>query len=251
MNARRMILVSAALVAGTTLGLAPVGASAESGDGLMWSITPYLWGTNTSIDLTYKDRDLGSQDISFGDLLDVMDGAFMVNAEAGKGQWSAFADLTYLKISDKDKRRFSTIKSSSEQVFLDAALAFWPAGVGTAFSAFGGIRYTGLDDQFRITIGEFPPRKIRSNKDYTDALFGMRYRWDLGPRWSLLLHGDASFGSSEGTWLVRGLFGYTVGERQMNKILFGYQYKEAEFQEHDLGLDFTYDGPLAGFSFRF
>jgi hypothetical protein len=79
----------------------------------------------------------------------------------------------------------------------------------------------------------------------------MRYRWDLAPHWSLLLHGDGSFGSSEGTWLVRGVFGYTVGEREMNKILFGYQYKRAEFEDHDLGLDFTLQGPLLGFSFRF
>jgi len=250
MSARRTILLSTALLA-TGLGAAPGVAQAQSGDGLMWSITPYLWGTNTKVDLTYRDRDLASQDISFGDLLDIMDAAFMVNVEAGRGQWSAFADLTYLKTSDKDKRQFTTINVSSEQVFLDAALAFWPSGLGTGFSVFGGIRYTGMDDKFRVTLGDLQPRKIRSNKDYADALLGLRYRWDLAPRWSLLLHGDGSFGSSEGTWLLRGVFGYTVGQREMNKILFGYQYKAAEFEDHDLGLDFTYYGPVAGFSFRF
>lgn len=62
-------------------------------------------------------------------------------------------------------------------------------------------------------------------------------RWEL---WQL-----------RGTWLLRGLFGYTVGQRDMNKILFGYQYKEADFADSDLGLDYAYDGLLAGFSFRF
>lgn len=250
MNARGTIALSSALLA-VVLGTAPTVARAQGGDGLRWSITPYLWGTNTSLDLTYRDRDLPSQEISFSDLLDIMDAAFMVNVEAGKGQWSAFADLTYLKTSDTDKRQFTTIKVSSEQVFLDAALAFWPGGIGTRFSVFGGVRYTGMDDRFRITLGNLQTRKIRSDKDYADALLGLRYRWDLAPRWSLLLHGDGSFGSSEGTWLLRGVFGYTVGQREMNKILFGYQYKAAEFEDHDLGLDFTYYGPVAGFSFRF
>lgn len=43
----------------------------------------------------------------------------------------------------------------------------------------------------------------------------------------------------------------TVGKRQMNRILFGYQYKQADFEDGDVGLDYTCQGPLAGFNFRF
>ena len=242
---RRFLLAALAMCA------VPLGASAQGSDRLQWSITPYLWATATKLDLSFRGQDIGSEDISFGDLMDMMDSAFMVHVEAGKGHWSGFTDLTYLEISDKDKRPLATIDSSSKQVFLDGAVAYWPGGPGSGFNAFGGIRYTQLDDEFKVSIGQLPPRKLRSDKKYTDALFGLRYRWDLSPRWSLMAHGDASFGDSEGTWLVRGLVGYAVGARQMNRILFGYQYKQAEFKDGDLGLDYTYDGPLAGFSFRF
>jgi hypothetical protein len=34
-------------------------------------------------------------------------------------------------------------------------------------------------------------------------------------------------------------------------ILFGYQYKSAEFQDGDVKTDFENMGPTAGFSFRF
>ncbi len=34
-------------------------------------------------------------------------------------------------------------------------------------------------------------------------------------------------------------------------ILFGYRYKEAEFEEGGLEEDYEYKGPLAAFSFRF
>ena len=79
----------------------------------------------------------------------------------------------------------------------------------------------------------------------------MRYRFDLSERWALLTHADVSGGDSEGSFLLRGMFAWTVGKRQANRVLFGYQYKEAEFQDGDLTTDFSYGGPLVGFDFRF
>jgi hypothetical protein len=243
---RSLACVSACLICAT-----PGIARAQSGDSFGWSITPYIWGSQTKLDLSYKDRDIASSTLKFSELLDIMDGAFMIHGEGGRGSWSAFADLTYIELSDTDKRQVATIKSSSEQIFLDAALAYWPGGFGSPLSIFGGLRYTGLDDEFKFEFPNLPDRKLRSNKDYTDALLGIRYRFDLSERWSLLTHGDVSFGDSEGTWLLRALFGYTVGERRMNRILFGYQYKQADFKDGHTGLDLTYQGPMAGFNFRF
>ena len=253
MSARTAFLSGAALAAGVVLSLAPVAARAAGGDQLQWSITPYIWGTSTALDLSYRGRNVGSEGISFSDLMDMMDSAFMVHVETGKGHWSGFVDFTYLEISDRDKRPLVTVDSGSTQVFTDAAVAYWPGGPGSNLSVYGGIRYTGLDDEFKIRRASDGTlvRKLRSDKKYTDALLGLRYRWDLSQRWSFLAEGDGSFGDSEGTWMLRGLFGYTVGARQANKVLFGYQYKQAEFADGDVGLDYTYDGPLAGFSIRF
>ena len=47
------------------------------------------------------------------------------------------------------------------------------------------------------------------------------------------------------------MFGRTVGKHESNRILFGYQYKVAEFKSGDLRSDFSYHGPIAGFNFRF
>lgn len=257
MNQRNGTVVCMVLGIGLVVGLIPGRVAAQSGDGLKWSITPYVWATQTKLDLSFRDQAIGSEEISFGDLLDMMDGAFMIHAEGGRSHWSSFADLTYLKISNREKRPLDLINqelivdSESEQLFLDAAVAYWPGGDGSGFNVFGGVRYTELDDRFKFTVGDTPISKQRSDKKYTDALLGARYRWSMAPRWDLLLHADGSFGSSEGTWLLRGLFGYTVGKRQMNRILFGYQYKQASFEDGDVGLDYTYQGPLAGFNFRF
>ena len=70
---RRSILVAA------FAALVPYGGVHAQGNGAAgWSITPYIWGTDTAVDLTFRDTDIGAGDISFNDLLDVLDTAFMI-----------------------------------------------------------------------------------------------------------------------------------------------------------------------------
>jgi len=228
-------------------------AAAQESDSFRWSITPYIWTPTTKIDLTVRDTDIGAGEISFDDLLDTLEAAFMVQVEGGKGNWSGFSDLTYLKTSDTIERTVFTIDVDSEQIFLDAALAYWPGGVGSPLSLFGGLRYTGFDETygFSLTNSGNEVGEVPSGDDYYDALLGVRYRFDFSERWQLLTHGDFSFGDSEGTYLVRANFGYVVGKRQQNRILFGYQYRSAEYRDGDLTKDFTIHGPMAGFDFRF
>ena len=226
-------------------------AAAQDNADYHWSITPYLWATDTRVDLTFRDTDIGNGEISFGDLLDVLDTAFMIHAEGGGGRWSAFADLTYLDTSETNQRPLLTVDSKSEQVFLDAAVAWWPTSAGDNFSIYGGLRYTSFKDSYRFRLdGEVLGQQV-SDADYADFLLGFRYRFDLTDRWSLLTQADTSFGDSEGTWLARVDFGYAVGKRRQNRILFGYQFKQAEFRDGDLVSDYSYQGPMAGFNFRF
>jgi hypothetical protein len=245
------------LISITTLILGFLGfitaASAQQNNQPTWSVTPYLWGSQTKVDLTFRDSNIADGEISFSDLLDVLDAAFMVQIEGGKGNWSAFGDLTYLKTSDTNQRDLLTIDSKSEQTFLDAAIAYWPAGFGSQLSIFGGVRYTKLDDRFAYTgnIGGLVEGQLKSADDYYDALVGLRYRFDFSNRWQLLTHGDYGFGDSEGVFLLRANFAYTVGKRQQNRVLFGYQYKDAEYKDGDLTTAFINHGPMVGFDFRF
>jgi hypothetical protein len=227
-------------------------ASAQGSDKFGWSVTLYIWASDTSLDISVSDTGIGGgANIKFGDLLDDLDTAIQIHIEGGKGNWSGFGDLTYIETSDTTQRPLLVIDANNKTTVLDAAVAYWPHGVGTQLNLFGGLRYSGFDDSYRITLGTDPLVERRSTKDYYDALLGIRYRFDLSERWAILTRGDVSFGDSEGTWLVQGLFAYTVGKRQRNRIVFGYQYKEAEFRDGDLITEFAYKGPMAGFNFRF
>ncbi len=238
------------LVASCSFALFAANAHAQA-SGAHWSVTPYIWASDTSLDFTLDGSPVGGADLSFNDILDVLDEAFQIHVEVGKGNWSGFVDFFYLSTSDSEELPIVQIDSDSEQIVLDAAVAYWPGGAGSPLNLFGGVRYTGFDDRYDFSVGGTPVGESRSKEDYVDALLGIRYRFDLSDRWGLLTHGDLSFGDSEGTWQVQGLFAYTVGKRQRNHIMFGYRYKQAKFKDGNLTTEFTYSGPVAGFNFRF
>jgi hypothetical protein len=227
-------------------------ADDHGGNSLSWAVTPYLWAPNTTIDLTLGDNNIGGE-VSFSDILDTIDAGFMGHLEGGKGNWSAFADLTYVDASDTTERTLIRITSQNTQTFLDVALAWHPGGIGESFSVFGGLRYTGAETRFDFVSvpNDTPLGSQRSDADFYDALLGLRYRFDLSERWSLQTRGDVSFGDTEGTLLARASFAYTVGERRENRILFGYQYKQLEFKDSGVTTKIRLAGPTAGFSFRF
>jgi hypothetical protein len=249
-------------VAFVLLGLGVVYASqarADDNGSLAWSVTPYIWATDTKIDLSADGTPIGSGEISFGDLVDATDASFQVVAEAGRegGNWSAFIDVTYLDTSDDIRKNVEGIDirvdTDSEQWFIDAAVAYWPMGEEGGLNVFGGVRYIDLDDEYDFSIGapvnaDFD---LNSDRDFTDALVGVRYRFDLARHWSLLTRGDYSFGDSEGIWLLQAVARYAVGGNRQHGILLGYRYKEGELEDSGISEDYEWKGPLAGFNFRF
>jgi hypothetical protein len=226
-------------------------ALADGTEPFQWSITPYLWASQTQLDLSLPDQALGGDTISFSDLLDQIDTAFMVNVETGRGRWSVFADLTYLETSDNEQRPVFRVETRSDTTLLDTGVAFWPDGIGSHLSIIAGLRYSGFDNRYRFFLQDTEVSRVRDDNDYYDALLGLRYRIDIGERWELLTHADYSLGQSEGVWVLRANLARTVGRRGLNRILFGYQYKHAEFVAGELRTEYTYHGPMAGFSFRF
>jgi len=238
------------LVSGALLLL--LGMQAHGAEPLRWSVTPYLWASTTELDLSFGDRSVGGV-VDFPDLVDTLDAAFMIHVEGGRGAWSTFADLTYIEASDRAERTLLAIDSENQQTILDLALAWHPDGIDGPLNVFAGLRYAAFDDRydFRVLESGTLLGSSRSDTDYYDLLLGLRYRFDLSDRWSLGTRGDFSFGDSEGSALLRAHFAYTVGKRRQNRILFGYQYKQADFEDGGLETEFRYYGPTAGFNFRF
>jgi hypothetical protein len=230
-------------------------AIAENGGGISWSITPYIWASETKFDLKADGTPIDSDTISFSDLVDVTDASFQIVVEGGRstGNWSAFVDLTYLETSDKVSTGPVQIKTDAEQLYVDAAIAYWPAGQAVGLNLFGGVRYTSLDDRFKFSIPAIgvPLGTLKNDRSFTDLLLGGRYRFDFNEFWALQTRADYAFGDSDGIFQVQAFVRYAVGKDRQHGVLFGYRYKEAEFEAGGLEEDYEYKGPVAGFNFRF
>jgi len=238
------------------LALAIAAPVAATGDvDINWSITPYVWAAETTFDLTADGTPIDSGKVSFSDLVDTTDTSFQIHVEGGRSgdKWSAFIDLTFLDTSDSFDGPAVRIETDSEQLFVDAAIAYWPQGEAGGLNLFGGIRYTSLDDEFEFidpgsgtSLGT-----LENDRSFTDLLLGGRYRFDLNGRWLLQTRADYAFGDSDGIFQLEAFFRYAVGRDMQNGIYIGYRYKEAELEAGGIKEEYEYKGPAAGFNFRF
>ena len=231
-----------------------VAAPAVAEDDIKWSITPYIWAVETKVDLSASGTPIGGATVSFKDLLDVTDAAFQIHVERGlRGNWSASMDLTYMDTSDTDDAGPIRIKTDSTQWFIDAVMAYWPNGQAGGLSLFGGLRYSSLDDEYKFSLPATgtPVGSLKNDRSFTDLLLGSRYRYKFNESWAFVTLADYAFGDSEGIFQVQALARYAVGRNRQNGILFGYRYKDAEYEAGIITEDYQFSGPIVGFNFRF
>lgn len=226
--------------------LQPV-TQAVAEDGLTWSVTPYLWATETRYDLTFDGTPVDSGTVTFDHLVDTTDASFQLVTELGwsGGRWSAFADATYLDTSNTYNGPLLRIDSDSEQWLVDGGVAWWPWGEAGGFNLFLGARYADLDDQydFKLVDSGTPLGVADNQRDFLDAMLGLRQRFDLSDRWSLLTRADYSGGDSEGIWQVQAVFRYGLGEEDKYGLMLGYRSKEAKYEYGSVEEDNEYYGP--------
>jgi len=240
------------LWAGACLACLPALASADS-DGVRWSVTPYMWASETRFDLKSDGAPIGSGKVTFDDLMDVTDASFQIASEAafGDGTWSALVDVTYIETSDRVNGRIFRLKTQSEQWFVDAAAVWRPWGEQGGFSVLAGARYTDLDDRYKLSIPQSgrPVGTLDTSRDFLDALVGVRQIFSLADRWSLAARADYSDGDSKGIFQLQAIVRYGLGMERQCGLMFGYRYKQAKFEHDGLEEKFKYQGPLIGFNF--
>ena len=72
-----------------TCAVIPSAVAATSERALAWSVTPYVWFTDTSYELRADGEDIGTGTIDFGELYETLDSAFQLVVETGRegGRW--------------------------------------------------------------------------------------------------------------------------------------------------------------------
>lgn len=225
--------------------------AAEGGD-WEWRVEPYLWAASIGTDMrTLSPPTDASNDTTFSDILDKLDGVFMGRAEGRGDHYGAFVDFIYLGIGQGREGRLLTTDTDLDARVADAAFSWRFGGERErGLDVFGGARFIDLDLTTRFTpqAGNLEPRTLDVGNSYLDLLLGARYTWQGDSPWGLTVHGDGSFGETKGTWNASAMGSYRTGN---GAWLFGYRYMEADLGNSNADVTITLNGPVFGYSFRF
>lgn len=226
-------------------------ASAQAGD-WDWTIAPYVWIAGIDTDIHTDVPPSGAaNDREFDDILEDLDGAFMIHAEGQGDTFGVLADFMFLGLSDgNDGPVFHTESDLDARVF-DLAMVWSPGPERYhGFEVLAGLRYVDLDVSLELdpVNPAFNTVTVHPDDTFNDFLIGGRYTWALSERWGMTLRADTSFGDTEGTWNLSGSLLYRTDH---GAWVFGYRYMNGEFETGASDVDVSLYGPVIGYAFAF
>jgi hypothetical protein len=228
------------------LGMAAGPACAESSDMDMLAVV-YGWGTDITVDA--RDRSI---DVSFSDVIDKLEMAFLGHVEAQGDDIGGFVDVVFMGVGDNISRPAADLNADLDMTLMDLAAVWSPAEERfSGVEVFGGLRYVDVD--FDLVVDPAPPAlpELRTgiNKGYTDFLFGARYAAPINDQWRLVFSADLSGGDTEGTWSIGGFGVYRTGP---HRFYAGYRHLEVEVEGRGGKIvKQTFSGPALGYGFAF
>jgi len=233
------------------------GAAADEQAQRPFSAFLFLWSSRVNSDLTIANPRGGlpinvSQSMSFRDILDNLDSAFMFYGDWTSGRWTVFGDWTHTKLNPSahvnPAAGFVGVEASLKTQIGDLALAYQVAGeAGTRFDVFAGARYFNLDNTVALRT---PGRDlgIQTTNEWVDATGGARARFQLAPRWAAVVQADYGGGGSHHSWQAWGYFGYQF---DWGSVGAGWRYLHFKRDQNGSGTDMTFNGPIVGVVARF
>ena len=256
-------------------------------DGWQSELKVYAWGK--SVDGTSNGSDI---DLDFlDDVLDLLEGAFMISYEGGTGRFLTFGAYEYTKIGDNNSKVGGTINvpigdlPGSPTVPVDISTRadvtdtqhIFEAGVGYKLidgesfdlALHGGGRYYDFKVRLkfdRLTVTLPPPIGERQLENQTfvsedqwwQPFVGARFTAQVGERWRL--RGRADYGYNGGskydnneTWMAELMLDWRFND--WGAVEIGYRYSEVDYDNGSTSSPFSYDmtedGPLLGLIIHF
>lgn len=248
-------------LAATTFVLGLLGAASaaaqDADSGWHVRLTPYLWVTGVSGDVT-APYPLPGREVSadFGDLLDHLDGAFLGTADVRYDRVGVVGDLLYLAVSGGKTRNPTNLPTIGTKVKItttSATLAGYYRVYDTergSFDLLGGLRYNDFETKLNATVGG-PGVGRKVSKDWTVPVVGVRGSMHTGPRGSVTGYADyGGFGINDTTvWQVLGTYNYQWKENI--GVVAGLRYWHLGLDKPVLDTDLDIFGPLVGVTFAF
>jgi len=238
-----------------------------------FTVAPYLWAISMDGNVTVKGLE-ADLDLSFSDIWDELNFAFMMEYEARKGNWGFWGNTIYANLGKSNisgPRGLTNIDPTVKSLWQGLG-GFYRLGTWNLADAPGkktpsvivdtyfGARYTWLE----LTLdfdGIFQNRinSVSQDKSWVEPLLGARTIWDLSERWTATLAGDiggVAFGS-DFAWNAFSLIGYRFdlfGEKNAQAFA-GYRALSQDYTDGSGRDKFQWDvtlyGPVLGLAVRF
>jgi hypothetical protein len=267
------------------LAALPLAASAGEpapADRWNFAVQPYLWLPNLNGSLNYTVPSTGggsaNVDVNNNSILEDLNFALMLTAEARKGRWALVTDFIYLDIGGQDSQvksvNFSApggrvtvpvTASGSASVTLKGiewglAGAYTIAGnEHTSLDVLLGFRYFGIEatTDWNLSADTSGPLgltfartgSVKESENLWDGVVGIRGRIGLGSgKWGIPYYFDVGTGSSTITWQGAAGIQYRWSSIDVNLM---YRYLYYDMESGKLLQNLAIAGPALGVNFRF
>jgi len=270
------ILLILVIVAFLFSPLAPAMAAEEKPDarsGWEFQVAPYLWAIAMDGNVTVKGLE-AEVDVSFHDIWDELNFAFMLEYEARRGHWGLWGNTIYANLGNSDVEGPAGLTKIDPTVtaLWQGLGGFYRLGTWDLADAPGkktpsvtvdtyfGARYTYLDLKLDFKgVYQGLVNNVNQDKSWVEPLVGVRTIWDLSERWTATLAGDiggVAFGS-DFAWDAFGLIGYRFdlfGEDNASAFA-GYRALSQDYTDGSGNDKFEWDvtlyGPIVGLAITF
>lgn len=201
-------------------------------------------------------------DISFSDLINNLNMAFMGNVEARKSKWSLAADVIYLNVGAGGGGQvpIASAPGLSVKVEADVKLRAWVLGFTGGYRVLQSQQAT-LDliagarnlqvSTFLNTSSRLGPlargREVGASGVNWDAIVGVKGDVYLKGNWYAPYYLDVGTGDSDLTWQIAGGVGYKFDWGDAYLL---YRYMDWDFNGSELD-NLNLSGPQLGVNFRF
>jgi hypothetical protein len=231
--------------------------AAPGDDRWEFAISPYIW-------LPTVDTELGVEGVPFesdsqtdvADLLNSLDFALMLSAEAHKGRFGVLVDMQSLKLSQEGHLGGPVERETDGELglFVATLAAEYRVVDEPRFSldALAGARVLYADVEIDVADG---PLGIGfdggQNETWVDPIVGAKCSYRFTDALALNTYADiGGFGAaSDITWQVQATLSYTFNEHF--ELYAGYRCFADDFERGEFQFDAKLYGPLLGATFRF
>jgi hypothetical protein len=213
-----------------------------------WSfkLTPYVWvpSLDTSLNIGPNPPVDGSTSI-----LDILDGAFLIQGEARRGRWSTFGELNYLDLGNNINALggFLGARWGLKGFMSSVSLGYAAYDSGRArVETFAGARAWWLDAETEVSS-----RVASTSRSWVDPIMGARF--EVTPVDRLTVGGIFDIGGfgvgSDLQWEVIAQASWAITNDI--SLVGGYRHLDIDFQDENLVLDMSMSGPFVAIGFEF